>query len=74
MTPSYNPRAMHAYDLAQEVRKYHPNVTAVDSLEEAVEVGKLLCGKDDVLLAFGSLSFQGKLISMFQKGKQQKGN
>ncbi|MGN0430207.1 MAG: bifunctional folylpolyglutamate synthase/dihydrofolate synthase [Acetatifactor sp.] len=74
VTPSDNPRAMHAYDLAQEVRKYHPNVTAVDSLEEAVEVGKLLCGKDDVLLAFGSLSFQGKLISMFQKGKQQKGN
>ena len=51
-----------------------PKLYGMVSVEEAVEVGKLLCGKDDVLLAFGSLSFQGKLISMFQKGKQQKGN
>ena len=32
MTPPDNPRAMHAYDLATEVAKVHPNVTAVDSL------------------------------------------
>lgn len=59
-----NPRALSAYELAQEVAKVHPKVTAVDSLEEAVEMSYLLAGKDDVIIAFGSLSFLGKLMDI----------
>ena len=67
-----NPRAMSAYELAQEVAKVHPNVTAADSLEEAVELSHLLAGKDDVIVAFGSLSFLGKLMQIYEKRKEQR--
>lgn len=63
-----NPRAVPAYELAGEVRRYHGNVTAADSLEEAVEMARLLAGKDDVILAFGSLSFLGDLIRIAENG------
>ena len=59
-----NPRALPAYELAQEVAKVHPQVTAADSLEEAVEMGCLLAGKEDVIVAFGSLSFLGRLMEI----------
>lgn len=59
-----NPRALPAYELAREVAKVHRNVTAVDSLEEAVEMSMLLAGKDDVILAFGSLSYLGRLMEI----------
>lgn len=59
-----SPRAMPAYELAQEVAKVHPRVTAADSLEEAVEMSLLLAGKDDVIIAFGSLSFLGRLMEI----------
>ena len=62
-----NPRAMPAYELAQEIAKVHPNVTAVDSLEEAIEMSLLLAGKEDVIVAFGSLSFLGKLMQIYEK-------
>ena len=39
-------------------------MTAADSLEEAVEMSRLLAGKEDVILAFGSLSFQGRLMEI----------
>ena len=64
VTPSNNPRAMHAYDLAKEIAKVHPAVMAVDSLEEAVEMSSLLAGKDDVIIAFGSLSYLGRLMDI----------
>ena len=44
-----------------------PQVTAVDSLEEAVEMSYLLAGKDDVILAFGSLSYLGRLMEIAKK-------
>lgn len=59
-----NPRAMSSYELAQAVARYHPDVTAVDSLEEAVEMSYLLAGKDDVIVAFGSLAFLGRLMDI----------
>lgn len=65
VTPPDNSRALSAYELAQEVAKVHPAVTAADSLEEAAEVARLLAGKEDVILAFGSLSFLGKLMNLF---------
>lgn len=69
LTPPGNPRALSAYDLAVAVKEYHPNVTAVDSVEEAVEIAELLTGKDDVIVAFGSLSFLGRLIDILEKKK-----
>lgn len=72
LTPPGNPRALSAYDLAVAVREYHPNVTAVDSVEEAVEIAELLTGKDDVIVAFGSLSFLGRLMDILEKKKGAK--
>ncbi|MDD3367299.1 MAG: bifunctional folylpolyglutamate synthase/dihydrofolate synthase [Lachnospiraceae bacterium] len=62
-----NPRAMDAYELAKEVRAYQPNVTAVDSLEEAVEMSYLMADPDSVILAFGSLSYLGQMITLVEK-------
>ena len=64
VTPPDNPRALPAYELAREVSKFHPKVTAVDSLEEAVEMGRLLAGREDVIIAFGTLSFAGRLMKI----------
>ncbi|MCM1056337.1 MAG: bifunctional folylpolyglutamate synthase/dihydrofolate synthase [Firmicutes bacterium] len=64
VTPPDDSRALPAYELAQEIAKVHPGVTAVDSLEEAVEMARLLAGKEDVIVAFGTLSFAGRLIKI----------
>ncbi|MGN0402525.1 MAG: bifunctional folylpolyglutamate synthase/dihydrofolate synthase [Acetatifactor sp.] len=78
VTTPDNPRAMPAYELAKEIAEVHPNVTAVDSLEEAVEMSRLLAAKDDCIIAFGSLSFLGRLMEIVQKpagsNKQKKRN
>ncbi|MBP5197980.1 MAG: bifunctional folylpolyglutamate synthase/dihydrofolate synthase [Lachnospiraceae bacterium] len=62
VTPPENERALPAYELAKEIGEVHRSVSAVDSVEEALEVAGLMCGKDDVIIAFGSLSFMGRLI------------
>ncbi len=82
VTTPDNTRALHAYDLALAVNEVcmraagqsgtdaamrHPQVTAADSLEEAVEMSYLLAGKDDVILAFGSLSYLGRLMEIVIK-------
>lgn len=64
VTPPNNARALHAYELAQTVQKYQPNVTAADSLEEAVEMAYLLSDKESIIMTFGSLSFLGKIIDI----------
>ena len=66
VTTPNNPRALPAYELACAVSGVCPNVTAVDSLEEAVEMSSLLAGKDDCVIAFGSLSFLGQLMDLLQ--------
>lgn len=65
VTPPENPRALPALELAAEIAKVHPNVTAADSVEEAVEMSLLLAGKDDVIITFGSLSFLGRVMKLF---------
>lgn len=65
-----NVRAMPVYDLACEVKKYHRNVTAADSLEEAVEMSRLLADTDSVIVAFGTLSFIGKITQIVQNNKK----
>jgi len=49
------------------VAKENPNVTAAGSVEEAVELAKLLAGKEDVIIAFGSLSYLGRLMETVER-------
>ncbi len=50
-------RTLSAIELAETVKKYNPMVSAADSIEEAVELARLMAGTDSVIVAFGSLSF-----------------
>ena len=69
---SENPRSMPPLLLADLVRPYCANVTAADSPQEAAELARLLAGKDGVVVAFGSLSFQKKLIGSAESGTSKK--
>nr|WP_289768123.1 folylpolyglutamate synthase/dihydrofolate synthase family protein [uncultured Acetatifactor sp.] len=68
VTPPGNPRAMPAYELAAAVAQVHEKVTAADSLEEAVEMARLLADKKDVIVAFGSLSYLGRMLEIVGGG------
>jgi len=68
MTPD-NPRALPAEALAETVRKYNPNVEAAGSLKEAVRMAEAYAGEEDMILAFGSLSYLGALIREVRAGK-----
>ncbi|MDR0949172.1 MAG: bifunctional folylpolyglutamate synthase/dihydrofolate synthase [Lachnospiraceae bacterium] len=70
VTPPNNERARSAYDLACIAAKVHPSVTAVDSLEEAVEMSVLLAETQGVIVAFGSLSYLGTLMNIVEKGNR----
>lgn len=61
MTPD-NPRALAADKLAEDVKKYNPKVEAADSLKDAVHRARAYAGGEDMILAFGSLSYLGDLI------------
>lgn len=69
VTPPANPRALSAYELAAAVSKVHSKVTSADSLEEAVEMARLLADKEDVIVAFGSLSYLGRMMDIIGKAE-----
>lgn len=54
-------RTLSAFELASFVRPYNEAVTALDSIEEAVEMSLMLADKDTVIVAFGSLSHLNKV-------------
>lgn len=56
-----NPRALSAVKLKEAVEKVNPSVEAAGSIREAVEKSMKNTQKDDVIAAFGSLSFLGEL-------------
>ncbi|MFI3176226.1 MAG: folylpolyglutamate synthase/dihydrofolate synthase family protein [Eubacteriales bacterium] len=66
ITPPNQPRAMHAYELAQVAQCYHRSVTAADSILEAVEMSYLLAKKEHMILAFGSLTFLGAFSELIR--------
>lgn len=70
ITPPENPRALDAFELAKEARNYHPQVTNLSSVEEAVEVSHLLADKDTVILCFGSLSYLGAIKKAYAQYKK----
>lgn len=62
-----NPRALSAQELADVIRKYNENVTVALSLQDAVDKGFKIANKEDVIIAFGSLSFTGELTDLVSK-------
>jgi dihydrofolate synthase/folylpolyglutamate synthase len=70
--PTQGSRGLSSYDLACLVRKFHSGVTALDSVEEAVELSFLMADKDTVIIAFGSLSYLGRLITAVRNRDSKK--
>ena len=66
MTPD-NERALPAEILAEAVAKYDVPVQAAESIADAVERAYALARKEDVILAFGSLSYLGELIRQVER-------
>ena len=64
-----NGRALSAEKLAETVRKYNGRVQAAKSLSDAVNQGMNLAEKEDVVVAFGSLSFTGEITRLFREWK-----
>ena len=70
--PTPGERGLSSYELALKAREYHRNVTAVDSVEEAVELAYLLADQNTVIIAFGSLSYLGKLMKLVEHYSDKK--
>lgn len=66
-----NPRALPAMKLAETVREYHTDVEAMESLSSAVDRALALAEPQDVILAFGSLSFIGELTEIVKKKREE---
>lgn len=64
VAPPENPRGLPAIELAKTVQNINPAVTTADSIEEAVEMSYLLSNNESVILAFGSLSFLGRIAGI----------
>lgn len=57
-----NPRALPAEELAEAWKKKKADVTFEKKIENAVRKSLEKAKKDDVILAFGSLSFLGEIV------------
>jgi len=66
MTPD-NVRALPAEDLAKAVAVHNSHVQAAESIQAAVSRAYELAEKEDVILAFGSLSYLGELVRAVQE-------
>ena len=60
LTPD-NSRALSSDALAKEVQKYCPAVLDAKTVRQAVACAYAAAGEEDIILAFGSLSFLGEL-------------
>ena len=67
----HNERALPAVKLAETVREFHKDVQAQESIQQAVETAFRLARKEDVILAFGSLSFIGEMTELVEKEKKR---
>lgn len=65
-----NSRALSAGKLAETVKKYNEQVQEAKSLSDAVNRGMHLAGEEDVVIAFGSLSFTGEITRLFMNWKK----
>lgn len=71
--PTTGERGLSSYELACMASTRHGQVTALDSVQEAVELAFLLADKDTVVVAFGSLSYLGNLIKVVKTVSGKKG-
>jgi len=68
VTPNSTPRALDAITLAKALVSYNNNVTAMDSVEEALEAGLMVAraweqnGDKALVLVTGSLSYLAKVV------------
>lgn len=65
-----NVRALPAEELAEAARKYNKRSEAADTIEEAIEKTMAMADKNDVIIAFGSLSFLGEAARAVESGKE----
>lgn len=63
-----NPRALAAEDLAEAVRPFNRQTEAAGSIRDAVLRARRYAGEEDLILAFGSLSYLGELIREVRMG------
>lgn len=72
---SPNSRAMKAYDLAEEIKKYNKNVKACVSINESVKEASAkyqsLKSSKRIIIAFGSLSYLGEIKKIFDGGEKE---
>lgn len=66
-----NPRALPKEELAEAALKYNPNVMATDDIRDAVEKSLEKAEKNDVIIAFGSLSFLSEIEKMLDERKRK---
>lgn len=69
MTPG-NERALPAEELSKKVAEYNSHVQTAESLKQAVDRAYELAEEEDVILAFGSLSYLGELVRLVEKRRQ----
>lgn len=62
VTPN-SPRALPAEKLAEAAAHYHDQVIAVDSPAEAYRMARQTCNEENVILAFGSLSYLKEIVN-----------
>ena len=70
VTPPENPRALPAEELARSAERCGLHAQACGNLDEAVKRAEKAAGGEDVILAFGSLSYLGGLAGCVQKRRQ----
>ncbi|NLZ80294.1 MAG: bifunctional folylpolyglutamate synthase/dihydrofolate synthase [Clostridiales bacterium] len=67
ITPN-NIRALPAYELVEHIKPYNKNVESAATLELAVrKILSLATEDEDVIVAFGSLSYLGELVEIVEK-------
>ena len=73
MAPPDIGRALPAKELAAAARRYHGQVESFDSFRQAVDRAYDSAGPEDVILAFGSLSFLGEMTEIVEmKNKRER--
>ena len=65
-------RGFSALELAEICSRYKERVTATDGIQEALELAYLMAAPEDVIVAFGSLSFLGELLPQVEQIAAQK--
>ncbi|SFB04012.1 dihydrofolate synthase / folylpolyglutamate synthase [Acetitomaculum ruminis DSM 5522] len=67
-----NPRALDAKELAEDISKVNKNVTACESIYEAIKLSMENTKEDEAILAFGSLYYLGDVVRSLKEYKGEK--